>query len=317
MTHVVVNGDDLGITQAVNAAIARAFSEGILTSASLMANMPAFDDAVETVIEPNARLGVGIHLVLTSGACVSDPRDLPLLVDDRGVFRHGFFGVRRLVRGVQATTALAQIERELRAQCEKVFALGFAVDHLDGHRHIHMIPEIWRIVVRLASDYGCPYVRLADERWSSKASRRRVSVTARNLPKKILLSNYARRNRSYLSRAVLPNAVRTADHIIGILDSDAITSDNLGALLCQASSGITEIIVHPGFARDPEQEQPSSKPCDTPIPCASMDFRFVWSANRQLELEALTSPFVLEIAARRDVHLTSFGELAAKTPRAA
>lgn len=317
MTHVVVNGDDLGITQAVNAAIARAFSEGILTSASLMANMPAFDDAVETVIEPNARLGVGIHLVLTSGACVSYPRGLPLLVDDRGVFRRSFLGVRRLVRGVHATAASTQIERELRAQCEKVLALGLTVDHLDGHRHIHMIPEIWRIVVRLASDYGCPYVRLADERWSSTVSRRRVSVTARNLPKKILLSNYARRNRSYLSQAVLPHAVRTADHIIGILDSDAITSDNLGALLCQASSGITEIIVHPGFARDPEEGQPFSERCDTPVACAAMDCRFVSSVNRQYELEALTNASVLEIAARRDVHLTSFGELAAKTPRAA
>src|SRR5688500_8967367 len=131
MTHVVVNGDDLGIAYAVNAAIARAFREGILTSASLMANMPAFDDAVENVVAPNRGLGVGVHLVLTSGVCVSEPRHVPLLVDGSATFRHGFFGIRRLVYGLRASAAVTQIERELRAQYEKVLALGLRVDHLD------------------------------------------------------------------------------------------------------------------------------------------------------------------------------------------
>ncbi len=317
MTHVVVNGDDLGISDAVNAAIERAFTTGILTSASLMANMPAFDHAIETVVVPNERLGIGIHLVLTSGVSVSHRGDVPLLVDARGVFRHGFFGIRRHVRGEHAASVLAQIERELRAQCEKVLGRGLRVDHLDGHRHVHMIPEIWRIVVRLASEYECPYVRLADERWSSTVSTRPLGVLARNLPKKVLLSNYARRNRAYLSEAVLPRGVRTADHIIGILDSDAITGDNLAALLSQPSSGITEVIVHPGFAREHEQGWDNPSLLDQGMHCAEVDFRFLSSANRQRELEALTSPSVVRIAARRGLHLTSFGALATETPRAA
>lgn len=317
MTHVVVNGDDLGIAYAVNAAIARAFREGILTSASLMANMPAFDDAVENVVAPNGGLGVGVHLVLTSGACVSEPRHVPLLVDGSAAFRHGFFGIRRLVYGLRASAAVVQIERELRAQYEKVLALGLRIDHLDGHRHIHMIPEIWRIVVRLAGEYGCPYVRLVDERWSATASSRGVGVTARNLPKKILLSNYARRNRIHLSQAVLPQPVRTADHIIGILDSGAITPQNLGNLLSHAPPGVTEIIVHPGIvdSGDVEADVPEFNRAN--VRCAPMDLRFLSSPSRHLELEALISPSVARITAGPKMRLTSFGALAADTPRAA
>jgi predicted glycoside hydrolase/deacetylase ChbG (UPF0249 family) len=304
MTHVVVNGDDLGIANGVNAAIDRAFRTGILTSASVMTNMPAFDDAVEKVIAPNPRLGVGIHLVLTSGVCVSEPSRVSLLVNGCGVFRHGFFGLKRLVSGA---VALDQVERELRAQCEKALRAGIHIDHLDGHRHIHMIPEIWQVVVRLATDYGIPYVRLADERWSRALPRRAVTVVARNLAKKVVLSRFAHRNRAYLRQAVLPRRIRTADHIMGILDSDAIGPDNLGTFLSQASVGITEIIVHPGCDAHESQK----------LECASMDLRFLSSPNRRLELEALTNPAVATITARRGVHLTSFGALAADTPRAA
>jgi predicted glycoside hydrolase/deacetylase ChbG (UPF0249 family) len=315
MTHVVVNADDLGIAHGVNAAIARAFRTGILTSASVMANMPAFRDAVETVITPNPRLGIGIHLILTSGPCVAEPRDVPLLVDSQGTFRHGFFEIRRLVRGAARAVALAQIERELRAQCEKVLAAGISVDHVDGHRHVHMIPEIWRIVVRLSAEYGWPYVRLADERWNSMLSKRRVDVFVRNVPKKILLSGYARRNRRFLSEALLPRTVRVSDHLIGILDSDAITAENLRSRLSHLASGITEVVVHPGLRRHAGAGVASAS-SDTQLVCAPMDARFVSSPNRQRELEALTHPSVLSIARQR-LHLTSFGELSKETPRAA
>jgi chitin disaccharide deacetylase len=316
MTHVVVNGDDLGIAHAVNAAIERAFREGILTSASVMANMPAFEHAVEGAIARNPGLGIGIHLVLTSGAPVSKPGDVPLLVDKLGAFRHGFVGVRRLVRGPHAATAAAQIERELRAQCEKVMARGLRFDHMDGHRYIHMIPEIWKIVIRLAAEYECPYVRLADEKWPGTLLRRDVAVVARNFAKKLLLSSYAHRNRAQLSQSVPARSVRTADWIVGILHSGAMTSDTLEAALTRASTGITEIVVHPGLpAGEPG-------PCASELsaaqgPCDPMDVRFLSSSGRRLELEALTSPSVAGIAARRGINLTSFGQLAAETPRAA
>ena len=46
MKRLIVNADDFGLTEGVNRGIIQAFREGILTSATLMANAPAFEDAV-------------------------------------------------------------------------------------------------------------------------------------------------------------------------------------------------------------------------------------------------------------------------------
>ena len=50
--YLIVNADDLGISVPVNLAIRRASRSGIVTSASLLANMPAFRHAVEEVARP-------------------------------------------------------------------------------------------------------------------------------------------------------------------------------------------------------------------------------------------------------------------------
>ena len=70
MKYLILNADDFGMTRGVNQGIIRAHREGILTSTTLMANGPAFDDAVEQ-IAANPKLGVGCHLVLVGGKCVA------------------------------------------------------------------------------------------------------------------------------------------------------------------------------------------------------------------------------------------------------
>jgi len=66
MKKVIVNADDFGLTQGVNEGIVKAYQEGILTSATLMANMPGFDQAVE-LAGTHPELGVGLHLNILRG----------------------------------------------------------------------------------------------------------------------------------------------------------------------------------------------------------------------------------------------------------
>ena len=103
--YLIINADDLGLSVATNLAIRRAFREGVVTSASLMANMPALDHAIEHVIHGSPHLGVGVHLCLTSGRPVLAGQ-VPLLVDEEGCFRHGFSGLLRLVCGRRRDEAL-------------------------------------------------------------------------------------------------------------------------------------------------------------------------------------------------------------------
>ncbi|AEB07287.1 YdjC family protein [Coriobacterium glomerans PW2] len=47
MPLLIINADDFGYSAGINHGILDAFTEGILTSATLMANMPGFDMAAD------------------------------------------------------------------------------------------------------------------------------------------------------------------------------------------------------------------------------------------------------------------------------
>lgn len=63
---VIMNADDFGFSKGVNWAILEGFQQGILTSTSLMVNMPGFDHAVSLMKQYPDLLHVGIHLVTTA-----------------------------------------------------------------------------------------------------------------------------------------------------------------------------------------------------------------------------------------------------------
>src|SRR6266699_3551266 len=83
MRQLIVNADDFGLTCEVNRGILDAHRNGIVTSATLMANGEAFDAAVEMARQA-PHLSVAIHLNLTQGIPVSPANAIPTLVDKRG-----------------------------------------------------------------------------------------------------------------------------------------------------------------------------------------------------------------------------------------
>src|ERR1700751_1771878 len=86
--NLIVNADDLGWTEGVNRGIAEAHRNGIVTSASLLANGAAFASGVE-LARSTPRLGVGVHLNLSDGEPVA-PRELvATLVSEKGEFTGG------------------------------------------------------------------------------------------------------------------------------------------------------------------------------------------------------------------------------------
>src|SRR5271154_5842107 len=85
--RLIINADDFGLTPGINRAVAELHQAHVLTSATLMATGPAFDDAV-AIARANPTLGVGCHIVLTDGVPVLPPKDIPTLIGpDRKTFR--------------------------------------------------------------------------------------------------------------------------------------------------------------------------------------------------------------------------------------
>src|SRR5262245_17192924 len=83
--RLIVNADDFGRAPGINAAVIRTHREGILTTASLMVNEPACDEAV-ALAKDNPNLGVGLHLTLLCGHSTLGPETIPGLINSRREF---------------------------------------------------------------------------------------------------------------------------------------------------------------------------------------------------------------------------------------
>ena len=148
---VIINADDFGMSDSVNEAIADGYTNGIVTSTSIMANMPAFDDAVNK-LQCLSGIGLAVHLNIIEGkALISNSS----LCDKEGNFNLSF---SQIMMKSLSPKFLKDVENEFRAQIEKVLQYA-KPDNLDSHVHVHAIPAIFNIVCKLAKEYDIPSVR--------------------------------------------------------------------------------------------------------------------------------------------------------------
>ena len=157
----IFNADDFGISKGVNAAIEQAHKEGILNSTSLMINQKYAGEAIEAAKQmPN--LEVGLHINLTNETPAANPQDIPLLVGENGKLKNGF--VNLLILSFLHPRELAQqTEIEIKAQIKKYLQSGLKLEHLDAHRHVHLIPVIFKVVKKLAGEYNVTRIRVMNE----------------------------------------------------------------------------------------------------------------------------------------------------------
>ena len=161
MTKIIFNADDFGISPGVNQAIFKAHTEGILNSASLMVNQQFAGEAVK-MVQKMPNLTVGLHINLTNETSAANPADIPLLVGSNGKFKNGF--VKLLILSFLHPKKLReQSYIEIKAQIEKYLKTGLRLDHLDGHRPVHMIPAIFKAVKQLQTEYSVPHIRVMNE----------------------------------------------------------------------------------------------------------------------------------------------------------
>lgn len=222
--RLVVNADDFGRSEQVVAAVAQAHDKGILTSASLMVTGAAVEAAVETA-RARPSLGVGLHLVLTRGTAVSDPRAIPHLVDRQGHFPPSVFGAG--LRYGLSRVAKEELAAELRAQFERFRMTGLPLSHVDSHHHLHLHPGVFPLVLSLAHEFGAKAVRVnvADDlRLSLRSDRRHL---LRKLGWKFTFSPLA----AYCRRLWRQQRLPAAHRVYGLLQSGNLMSSYVIDLL--------------------------------------------------------------------------------------
>lgn len=157
---LIITADDFGLHPGVNAAVERAFHEGVLNAASLMVAAPAASDAIAAARRcPGLR--VGLHLVLADGQAMLPREAIPDLVDD-----HGRFGERMARDGARfffLPHVRRQLAAEIRAQFAAFAASGLQLDHVNTHKHFHLHPTVLGMMLDIGRPYGLRAVRLPRE----------------------------------------------------------------------------------------------------------------------------------------------------------
>ena len=158
--RLIINADDFGLSESVNKGIVEAHTKGVLTSTTIMANMPAADQVVE-LAKNLPSLGLGVHLNLTAGKPLCQDNTVKLILDSQGYFAlsPGKLALASLVNGKVKTA----IEAELTSQIQWLIDKGIKPTHLDSHKHIHSFPAIFPIVCRLAKRFSIPAIRYTFE----------------------------------------------------------------------------------------------------------------------------------------------------------
>ncbi len=255
MKRLIINADDFGFTRDVNAGIVLAHRSGVLTSTTLMANGEAFEDAVRLAKE-TPTLDIGAHLVLVQGHSLLDGRPLPE-------------SPRKLLP-VLARGGL-NVYAELKAQIEKILAAGLRISHLDSHKHTHLVPSVFRTVVKLADEFGVRWVRLPLD---SMVKFGKLSCALGN---------------RYYRRFANSKNVSFTDHFLGFHLTGSLTETTFAEALQQLEDGTTEFMCHPGYLGN-ELKQARTR----------------LKESRLRELEALTSPRTRQLITEKGIELSPF-----------
>jgi len=287
--RLIVCADDFGLTLGVNNGIVDCYKNGILRSASLLANGPELDHAVELSREQPG-LDLGIHLSLNDFAPVC-PEIMQDLLDGRGFF---FSSYLKVIKKTCLIPGLGRrIRGEFRCQIEKILEKGVAPSHINSHKHLHLFPPLWKIVSGLAREYDIPYVRYPVERienlsWllkhkgNRKFGRKLLFFGAFFLFFTLWHSHGTSRSRK---------VVKSPDYFCGLYATGFLNEAVVSDLIKSMRPGLTELMCHPGYLDD------DLKQCPTRL-----------LHSRENEIAALCSARVKQAVKDCKVEVTSFYE---------
>jgi chitin disaccharide deacetylase len=294
MRRLIVNADDFGMTLGINRAIAEAQERGIVTSATLMANSHAFDEAAamaRSLTGGAAHFSVGCHVVLVDGEPALPPERVPSLLDpgtrNGSHFRTELSGFA--LASFRGKLQPDEVEAEAMAQIQCLRAAGVELSHFDTHKHVHMFPAVLRPLLRAAQVCKVPAVRNPfGQVWPLPLG----DVLRRRLWKRFAQLNVLRNFAAKFRHEVESHGLRTTDGSLAVLVTGMLDLKLFGKIVDSIPEGTWEFVCHPGYN-------------DADLGRVRTRLR----ESRAHELELLTSPEAREVLLQRGIELISYREL--------
>ena len=273
--RVIINADDFGLSEPVNEGIILAHRAGMLKSASLLTNGKGLKNALERYSD-NPELGLGLHLTLVFGEPVSPAEKVSSLIFGKGEFADGYkdFVPKYLLGMVR----LDEIEYEWERQRE---AIGdVPIDHIDSHQHLHLLPGLFNLTIKLAKKWSVKYIRVPYENFE-------IGIHGHDRLPCSVLNIFSLGKVERLSA----NSLKTTDNFFGSSFTGALTSEVWNDLLPEIPDGVTEIMCHPGKTD------------------AEIKKNYGWQSRWEEELEALSNPDISKLAKKNGIIFTNFRAL--------
>jgi len=251
---LIINADDFGMCHAINAAILRSLTDGVVCSTTLMVPCPWALHAMQLLAE-NPAIPFGVHLTVICDTVnyrwgpLTSRDKAPSLIDETGYF----YSLERIPEFL-AQAKRDELEVEFRAQIDTVLAAKLTPTHLDWHcLHSGGRADIFDMTLGLAKEYG------------------------------LAVRVYERALIDTLQRQGLP----TADH--DLLDSFRLDTGDKSAcyaqLLRDLPVGLSEWAVHPGLD---DAELRAIQPDGTRVRQTDFDFMLSAEAREIIQQEGIT-----------------------------
>jgi predicted glycoside hydrolase/deacetylase ChbG (UPF0249 family) len=281
LRKLVVTADDVGLHPGMTSGAVKAHDEGIVTACSVVANGRAFEPAVE-ILRDRPGLDVGVHLTLVGERPLSPPERVRSLVDRSGALLRDFrvFTTKYLLGAI----VVSEVEEELRRQLERLLASGLRVVHANSHQHLHVLPRVFEIVLRLAEEHGIPFVRIPNEPATRGPSPRALQIGILN-----------RIGRTARRRLEGNGSVRSLGRTVGIVDAGGLTVEKLLRMLDDVE-GTTELVCHPGIGGE------------------ALVAEYHWDYEWDQETAALCDARVKEEIRAKEISLAWFSDLRPASP---
>jgi len=251
---IIVNADDFGQSTIVNRAIMACFDRGLISSATIMANMPGFDEACGMAISRQLTDRIGVHLNLTDGwPLLPELRSNTALCNASGRFR-------RLRSHLLSKSDRAMIAAEVGAQIQRCRDAGLPLTHADSHQHVHNEPMVFLAIQPVLKQLGIRHLRIS-----------------RNMDPLPILS-LKRITKSCFNRWIAHHGFRGTDYFGTVENFEHVRSAD------RLATASIEILTHPSFDQDgtlidhldnrPLADRLARAFCDLPLsgyPCLPAD----------------------------------------------
>jgi len=237
MRQLIINADDFGLSPEISRGILETHHAGIVQATSILVNFPEIEKTF-TLLSKSS-LDPGWHFNLTEGPPVSSPEKIQSLVQENGKF----YSLSQLIKRCMLKQIRPEhVSRELKAQWEVFEKYQVVPSHVDGHQHIHLLPQITKPFLDFVAQKKIPFVRLPLESGGSRFLAR------------IFLKLLFFRQKKYWKRSsarLLPFYGLSLGKKSGDLEA-------WRKLLDRIEEPCVEIMVHPGYSNstpDPIREQ--------------------------------------------------------------